>query len=85
MSLEDEANKSEDLAEIQSQAKVDSEDELSFSPVKRRRRTYLPLQKIKQIFPGVSPEVLCKSAELVASKPIAVLRLVATASTEQLC
>ena len=58
----------------------DSEDGLIFPRPKRRRRSYIPLSKLSNIFPEMEAETLCKLAELTSCKPISVLRLVPTAT-----
>ena len=42
------------------------------------------MKKIAVIFPEVNPGTLCKLADLVTSKPLAVLELVSEATTKQL-
>ena len=58
-----------------------SDDEDDSEPIpphgfKRRRGAHFPLEVVAEIFPKLSPETLCKSAEMTSSAPSSVLKLV---------
>ena len=53
-------------------------------PLKRRRRSYLPLAKVAKVFKGIAPATLCKLSEMVEFSPSAVLEIVPSATSNQL-
>ena len=53
-------------------------------PRKRKRHTYLQVSAVAEIFPDITPTVLCMLCENVLAVPSAVLQVVPNATVNQL-